>query len=94
LFGDEQKYRRQRRPTLGISSRCCSIKCGYTHYRSRGDEAARLAPVFAVADPASGLQANGLHEPAAPFHGSAVVEAEIPAQAAFQRNQEEPTAAA
>jgi integrase len=66
----------------------------YTHYRSRGGEAARLAPAFAVADPASGLQANSLHEPAAPFNEDPTLETDIPAQAAFQRNQEEPAAAA
>jgi integrase len=66
----------------------------YMHYRSRGGEAARLAPAFAVADPASGPQANGLREPAVPFNGTATPAAEIPAQVAFQRNQEEPTVAA
>jgi integrase len=61
----------------------------YTHYRSRGDEAARLAAAFAVADPASGLQANGLHEPADGFHVDAAVEDALPAQAAFRWNEAE-----
>jgi hypothetical protein len=36
----------------------------YTHYRPRGGESSRLASAFALADPASAVQANGLHEPA------------------------------
>ena len=51
----------------------------YTHYRPRGNEAARLAPAFAVASPASGLQANDLQTDAAAFHEAAPVEAVIPA---------------
>jgi hypothetical protein len=62
----------------------------YTHYRPRGDEAARLAPAFAVTDVQADLQANDLHGPAAAFHDAAAAEAEIPAQAAFKRNEEEP----
>lgn len=61
----------------------------YTHYRSRGGEAARLAPAFAVslqADP----QANGLHSDAEPFHAAAVELAESPGQTAFRWNAEEP----
>jgi hypothetical protein len=39
----------------------------YLHYKSRAGEAARLAKAFEAPDLASGLQANGLHEPAAAF---------------------------
>jgi integrase len=59
----------------------------YTHYRPRGDEAARLAPAFAVADPASGLQSSDLQTSAAPFHPDASDEVGIPAQAAFTRQE-------
>lgn len=57
----------------------------YTHYRPRGGEAARLAPAFAVADPASAVQANGLQEPSADVHPSTPGEEGFPAQAAFAR---------
>ena len=61
----------------------------YTHYRSRGDEAARLAAAFAVSDPASGLQANGVQTPADAFRVDAAHEGEFPAQAAFRWNEAE-----
>src|SRR5207247_728169 len=58
----------------------------YTHYRPRGGEASRLASAFALADPASVVQANGLHEPAASFRGDAADEEGFPAQMALSRN--------
>jgi hypothetical protein len=58
----------------------------YTHYRSRGDEAARLASAFAVRDPASAVQASGLHEPAAAFRVEAADEDAFPALTPVSRN--------
>jgi integrase len=58
----------------------------YTHYRSRGDEATRLAAAFAVPDPASGVQANGVHEHAAAFRANAPEEDGFPALTAIPRN--------
>ena len=57
----------------------------YTHYRSRGDEATRLAAAFAVADPASGVQANGVHNSSTAFLGDAA-EDDLPMVTAFARN--------
>ena len=58
----------------------------YTHYRPRWGEASRLASAFALADPASAVQANGLHEPAASFRSDAAEEDAFPAQTALSRN--------
>jgi hypothetical protein len=61
----------------------------YTHYRSRAGEASRLASAFALGDPASALQANGLHEPAASFRRNAADEDGYPAQITFSWNEAE-----
>jgi integrase len=50
----------------------------YTHYRSRGGEAARLAPAFPTAALQAELQVNDLHEPAAAFRDDATAEEQIP----------------
>ena len=41
--------------------------CRYTHYRSRGGEAARLAPAFQTADLEAELQLSEVPEPATAF---------------------------
>ncbi len=48
--------------------------------------ASRLASAFALADTASVVQANGLHEPAASFRSDAADEDRFPAQMALSRN--------
>jgi hypothetical protein len=45
----------------------------YTHYRSRGGEASRLAPAFQTAALQTELQASVVHEPAAAIRESAAV---------------------
>ena len=59
----------------------------YTHYRSRGGEAARLAPAFQTAALQAELQANDLHEPAAPFRTVQAADAGIAAQTVFPWNE-------
>jgi hypothetical protein len=58
----------------------------YTHYRSRGDEAARLAGAFAVRDPASGVQASDLPEPAGSFRVDPLDRDGFPVHIAVSRN--------
>jgi hypothetical protein len=57
-----------------------STTARYLHYRSRGGEAARLAPAFAIGPPGSRLEANVLHMPAAPFRTDAAEDGLSPAQ--------------
>ena len=53
----------------------------YTHYRSRGGEAARLAPAFQSTD----LQTSEVHAPAVAFRSLSADREETPAQAALSR---------
>jgi hypothetical protein len=58
----------------------------YTHYRSRGGEAARLAPAFQTAALQTELQASDVREPSAAFRAVQPDEEETPAQAAVLWN--------
>ena len=58
----------------------------YTHYRSRGGEAARLAPAFQTAALQTELQASKVPERAAAFRAVRPDEEETPAQPALSWN--------
>jgi hypothetical protein len=61
--------------------------CRYTHYRSRGGEAARLAPAFQTADLQAELQLSEVPEPATAFQTVPPSKAETPAQTALSWNR-------
>ena len=63
----------------------------YTHYRSRGGEAARLAEAFTVEQPARVVQESAVREGATGFLPDAADEADSLAAIAVRRNATEPS---